>query len=106
MLPAMLLFGPSGSIHAGGASAGDLLDRPSQVLVGGMEVDCGDEQAAVSGEPLGEEHVLRGAVDVVHGGMPQPMERVPLIKAGSLLPAREDLLRPPLREPASLSRQE
>ena len=48
-------------------SAADLLNRPRQVLVGGMQVDAGDEQAGVASEPLGEQDVLRLAVNAVNG---------------------------------------
>ncbi len=67
-------------------SAADLLNRPRQVLVGRVQVDRGHEDAGVPGEPLGEQDVLRLAVDAVHGRVPQLVERVPLVQAGPLLP--------------------
>ena len=80
-------------------SAADLLNRPRQVLVGGMQVDAGDEQAGVASEPLDQQEITGRLVDSMDGCVAQVVKAVPLVEPGPLLPVGEDLLRPSLGEP-------
>ncbi len=80
-------------------SAADLLNRPRQVLVGGMQVDAGDEQAGVASEPLDQQEITGRLVDSMDGCVAQVVKAVPLVEPGPLLPVGKNLLSPAPGQP-------
>ena len=73
---------------------------PHGVLVGRVGVDGCCQRAGVAGEPLRQEEIPRGPVDVRDCRVAKGMEGVDAIQPGLLLPRRPRGLHPPDRQPA------
>ena len=75
--------------------AGRPPDSCHEFLVARMGVDHRRDRASVSGEPLRQEEILRGAIDVGYCGVPQRVEPVQAIETRACLPLTEENLDPP-----------
>jgi len=72
--------------------AGEIADPGEQLLVGRVRVDHRRERGYVAGEPLGEEEVAGGAVDIRHRAVTCPGRMVggETSSIGAPMPSRPD----------------
>lgn len=93
---------PVSSTRTGGApgSADEGLDRPQELLVGGVRVDGRRRHRLVPSEALRESKVAAGAVEVRARRVTKRMDVEDALEAGALLPDREGAAKLPSREAA------
>ena len=79
-------------------SAGDVMERADQVLIGRVSVDRRRAHRLVPREALSEPNVAGGPVEVGAGGVAQGVEAEAAVKVGALLPTLERSARLARRE--------